>query len=132
VTPELLAELASAGMEGDEEIAEYAAFLAAADACLALMNPATPVLRVVIAADAPPSCAVGVNDPDAHPAAVELTQPIAWEDVAAFHIDEPDAAPDIAAALAGDDDAEARVADRDLLWYDPSERSHHWLVTSAR
>jgi hypothetical protein len=115
--------LASALGETDPELVEYGAFLAAADAALTVMAPAAPERRVVVSAELPP-CAIVTDAPGAdHPARVTLRSPVTWADVAALHIDEADAVGDVALALGGDAAAADRLAERDLLWYDPSERA---------
>ena len=105
----------------DEEGLEFAAQLLAADDSLErLEGSPAPRRRVVVAADVPEAVVEAVDDPHA-PSVVRLTTPVAWEDVACAHVDEPAAADDVAAALAGDEAAAERLADRDLLWYDVSE-----------
>lgn len=105
----------------DEEGLEYAAQLLAADDSLGRLDGgAAPRRRVVIAADVPEAVVDSVDDPHA-PSVVRLTTPVGWDDVACAHVDEATAEDDVAAALAGDDEAAERLADRDLLWYDVSE-----------
>ena len=119
VTPEL-----RAGLPGeDDEGWEYAALLAAADDTLALLgrHPASPRLRVVLAADVPEGLVDAGTGPDEPASAVELVAGVAWGTVVSVHVDEPDAAPDVVAALAGDLAAEERLVERELLWYDVTE-----------
>lgn len=105
----------------DEEGLEFAAQLLAADDSLERLEGAdAPRRRVVVAADVPEAVVEAVDDPHA-PSVVRLTTPVSWEDVACAHVDEPAATDDVAAALAGDEAAAERLADRDLLWYDVSE-----------
>ncbi len=116
------AALRSAWADEDEEGWEYAAQASAADGSLALLaaRPAAPRLRVVVAADVPDAC---VTAPSATtvPSAVEVVCGVSLEQVASIHVDEPEAAPDVAAAAAGDEDALERLEERDLLWYDVTE-----------
>ena len=80
-----------------------------------------PQLRLVLAADVPDDTVVPDEDPDADVTAVTITPGVPVDAVVCAHVDEPAAAADVAAALAGDDDARQRLEDRDLLWYDVSE-----------
>lgn len=112
-TPALRAALP----EEDEEGGEASAYLAAADAAVELAGPAGR--RIVLAADAPDASVRPLTGE--HPGAVELTAPLARRDVASIHLDEPEAAPDVRAAATGDEGALERAAERDLLWYDPTE-----------
>ncbi|GEN78323.1 DUF6912 family protein [Actinotalea fermentans] len=105
----------------DEEGLEYAAQLLAADDSLdRLEGTDAPRRRVVVAVDVPEAVVEAVDDPHA-PSVVRLTIPVGWDDVACAHVDEAAAEADVVAALAGDDDAVERLAERDLLWYDSSE-----------
>ncbi len=105
----------------DEEGLEYAAQLLAADDSLDRLDGSdAPRRRVVVAADVPEAVVEAVDEPHA-PSVVRLTTPIGWDDVACAHVDEAGAVDDVVAALAGDDEAVDRLADRDLLWYDVSE-----------
>jgi hypothetical protein len=125
VTPALVAAL----LEEDTEGHEYAAFLAAADDSLALIAAGGAVpLRVVVSVDVP-DAALGHGAADAPPSRVVVERGLSGVPVEAVHVDEPEAADDVRAALAavdaGDDAALAgaveRVAERDLLWYAPVE-----------
>lgn len=117
VTAALRAELP----DEDEEGLEYAAQLLAADDSLdRLEGTAAPRRRVVVAVDVPEAVVEAVDDPHA-PSVVRLTTTVGWDDVACAHVDEAAAEEDVIAALAGDDDAVERLADRDLLWYDATE-----------
>lgn len=106
----------------DDESLEYAAQLAAADDSLALLaqRPAAPRLRVVVSVDVPDALVRAPADDDALPSAVEVGA-VARDLIACVHVDEPDAAADVAAAAAGDSAAAERVEEADLLWYDASE-----------
>ena len=128
------AALRAAEPDEDEEGLEYLAFLAAAHDSLERVaeNPSGSRLRVVVT--------VEVSDALVHPARDDghvASQVCVHQDhpdtpVVAIHVDEPEAAEDIAGVLqaaAGDDaaadaaleEAIQRVTDRDLLWYAPEE-----------
>ncbi|MDO8108602.1 hypothetical protein Q6348_15495 [Isoptericola sp. b441] len=119
VTPALRAALP----DEDEEGLEFAAQLLAADDSLDLLGerPDAPLRRVVVAADVPQEAVAPLADDDAAPSAVRLLTAVPWSDVACAHVDEVAAAEDVTAALAGDEDAADRLADRDLLWFDVGE-----------
>jgi hypothetical protein len=139
-------DLEAALPDDDAEGREYVAALNAADDSLALIagRPDAPHQRVVITVEVP-DAAVGPAGEGADDEAVgsEVAVTSTVEDVAivCVHVDETDAAADIADVLAAADeesDAEStaevgeesetaldaalqRVTDRDLLWYDWSE-----------
>jgi len=115
---------------GDEEEIEAVAFDDAALASLRLLaigdEPDFPHRRVVISADVD-----AVPQPDMGESVVKLSTPVAFEDVAAIHVDIA-AAEDatkratelIDAADLGDQDAELAVGDAQdnyLAFYDPTE-----------
>jgi hypothetical protein len=118
--------------EGDEEELEYVAFTRAAQESLVLLHqdPTAPRRRVVIAVDVPVSSTVR-TDEELGSSAVRLVTPVTLPTVAAVHVDDRAAEPDVTAAAeavpaaaAGDDDARFTVdgtEDHELLWYDPSE-----------
>lgn len=118
--------------EGDEEELEYVAFTRAAQESLVLLHrdPETPRRRVVIAADVPAAQTTRVDD-ELGSSAVRLSEPVALTQVAAIHVDDAAAEPDVRAAAeavpaaaAGDADAQFTLSsaeDHELLWYDPSE-----------
>jgi len=118
--------------EGDEEELEYIAFTRAAQESLVLLHrdPDAPRRRVVVAADVPAAAIARVDD-DLGSSAVRLSTPVAFPQVAAIHVDDAAAEPDVRAAAeaapaaaAGDEDAQFTVSnaeDHELLWYDPSE-----------
>ena len=109
--------------DDEDEGLEFAAQLAAADDSLELLGrtPGAPRLRLVLTADVPDSAVTAVLDPDAVPSAVDVDGPVPWDSIACGHVDEPAAAPDVLAALLGDDAAVDTLDERDLLWYDSSE-----------
>jgi len=110
----------------DDEGLEYAAQLAAADDSLERLrrSPSAPRLRVVVSVDVPEAVVVAVSDPQASPSTVEMVSGVGLVDVVAVHVDEPETAADVAAALAGDPEAVERVEEADLLWYDVTELGH--------
>jgi hypothetical protein len=125
VTPALREAYAS----GDEEELEYIAMLAAARESLRLLHadPAAPRRRVVLAADAEATWIAYDDDP----AAVVITDAIPLAAIASGHVDDADAEADvalaadaIAAADAGDEDAEFSVdgaEGHELAWYATQE-----------
>ena len=120
VTPALRVELP----DEDEEGLEMTATLAAADESVRLIAADGSVpRRVVVVADVG-DAAVQVPEvlgEEQLPTAVELVSTVRWFDVVTLHVDEPEAAGDVRAAAAGDDDALERAAERDLLWFDVVE-----------
>jgi hypothetical protein len=122
VTPALRESYAS----GDEEELEYAAMAVAARASLRLLaaDPEAPPRRVTVAADVPDEQVK--TDPD-DPAAVTIAVAIPRARIASAHVDDPQAAADVRAAVAalaaadrGDDDAKFTVdgaEGNELLWY---------------
>lgn len=119
VTPALRAALP----EEDEEGLEFAAQLAAADDSLLRVaaRPGVPDLRIVLAADVPDAAVTPATSADDAPSGVDVAVEVTLREVACAHVDEPEAAVDVRAALTGDEDAVERLAERDLLWYDVSE-----------
>lgn len=117
------AALRDALPDEDEEGWEFVAQLVAADDSLARLadRPGAPRLRLVLAADVPDDTVTPDEDPGADVTAVTIASGVPVDAVVCAHVDEPAAAADVAAALAGDDDARQRLEDRDLLWYDVSE-----------
>lgn len=128
VTPALREWYAS----GDLEELEYIAMTHAARASLRLLaaDPDAPRRRVVLAVDLADRAVRPAAD-SADPALVSLTSDVLVRDIAAGHVDDPVAQPDIdaavsalAAADAGDDDAQFAVDGAegfDLQWYATQE-----------
>lgn len=116
--------LGIAAPDEDDEGLEMIALLAAADDSVRrlteLAGSDERPLRVVVAADVPDG-EVSLED-GGLPTLVRLRRPVTRDEIRAIHVDEQSAADEVAAAAAGDDDAFERVAELDLLWYDPSER----------
>ncbi|QXJ21980.1 hypothetical protein AGRA3207_002900 [Actinomadura graeca] len=131
VTPALREWYAS----GDLEELEYAAMTAAARASLRLLaaDPSAPRRRVVLAAEVPGD-AVAWRGGSADRSLSELAAAVPWRKIASAHVDDPSAAPDIAAAAdalaaadAGDEDARFTVdgaKGHELLWYATQELPH--------
>jgi hypothetical protein len=128
VTPALREAYAS----GDTEELEYAALTEAARASLRLLaaDPAPPPRRVVLAADIPAEH-VKPDPRDGEPARVIINEPVPLKDLAAAHVDAPDAGPDVRRAVqalpaadAGDEDARFTVdgaEGHELGWYATQE-----------
>jgi hypothetical protein len=120
---------------GDEEELEYVALTHAARASLRLLHadPEAPGRRVVLAAEVPGDQVSGVAGFD-EPALVEIKVAIPVRDVVSGHVDDPDAAADVRAAVdalpaadSGDDDARFIVdgaEGHELLWYATQELHH--------
>jgi hypothetical protein len=128
VTPALRESYTS----GDDEELEYAAMLAAARQSLRLLDAdsAAPRRRVVLAADVP-DARVSWQAYDDEPAAVLVGAPVEVRVIAAGHVDDLEAVPDVTAAAdallaadAGDDDASFAVDSaeaHELAWYATQE-----------
>jgi hypothetical protein len=138
VTPALREAYAS----GDTEELEYAALTEAARASLRLLasasasasasaaDPAAPPRRVVLAAEVPAEH-VRPDPRDGEPARVVITTEVKLKDLAAAHVDAPDAAADVRSAVqalpaadAGDEDARFTVdgaEGHELGWYATQE-----------
>ena len=147
VTPALRESYAS----GDTEELEYAALTEAARASLRLLasasastsadasasasatDPAAPSRRVVLAADIPAEH-VKPDPRDGEPARVVINQAVQLKDLAAAHVDTPDADADVRSAVqalpaadAGDEDARFTVdgaEGHELGWYATQELSY--------
>jgi hypothetical protein len=128
VTPALRESYTS----GDDEELEYAAMLAAARQSLRLLDAdsAAPRRRVVLAADVP-DAQVSWQAYDDEPAAVLVGAAVEVRVIAAGHVDDLEAVPDVTAAAdavgaadAGDDDASFAVDSaeaHELAWYATQE-----------
>ncbi len=128
VTP----SLREAYLSGDEEELEYAAMTEAARASLRMLaaDPAAPPRRVVLAAEIPAE-QVRWDTADGEPARVLVGVVVPVKLLASAHVDEPDAAADIRAAVealpaadAGDEDAKFAVdgaEGHELAWYATQE-----------
>jgi hypothetical protein len=130
VTPALREAYAT----GDAEELEYVALTEAARASLRLIaqDPDVPARRVVLAAEIPAEH-VSWDTRDDEPARVSVAQPVPMAWIAAAHVDDQDAAPDIQKAAeavpgadAGDEDAQFTVdgaEGHELGWYATQELS---------
>ncbi|MFI7031001.1 DUF6912 family protein [Microbispora rosea] len=132
VTPALIEWYAS----GDTEELEYVALTEAARGSLRMLaadradGVQAAVRRVVIAAEVPDET-VKTGAELEERARVRVLEPIPMRLVAAVHVDDADALPDVEAAIAalpaadgGDDDAQFVVdgaEDHELLWYATQE-----------
>jgi hypothetical protein len=126
VTPALREWYAS----GDLEELEYTALLEAARGSLRLLaaEPDAPRRRVVLVAEVDED---DLGKASGHPAAVQVLSAVPLSHVAAGHIDAPDAAGDVRAAVValpaaddGDDDARFTVdgaEGHELMWYATQE-----------
>ena len=131
VTPALREAYAS----GDTEELEYAALTEAARASLRMLagNPAAPSRRVVLAAEIPAE-QVKPDPRDGEPARVVITQAVQVKDLAAAHVDAPEAGADVRRAVAalpaadaGDEDARFTLdgaEGHELGWYATQELSY--------
>jgi hypothetical protein len=131
VTPALREAYAS----GDSEELEYAALTEAARASLRLLasDPAAPPRRVVLAAEIPAEH-VKPDPRDGEPARVTISQPVHLKDLAAAHVDAPDADADVRSAVealpaadAGDEDARFTLdgaEGHELGWYATQELAY--------
>ncbi|WP_156251930.1 DUF6912 family protein [Pseudactinotalea terrae] len=112
--------LRSSNPTESEEDLEVPAFLAAADASLALLTGADVPVRLVIAADVGAAEAIPGED------ITQVSAPqVPWSAVVSFHVDDPadgEAAALVSAAVGGDEEAIEKAGELDLLWFDVSER----------
>src|SRR4051794_9363545 len=118
-------------VEGDGEELEYAASTEAAAASVRLLavDPQAPPRRVVVAAEVPDATVRPVSG--SVRSAVVLGTSLTADHVVSVHVDDDDAAADVAAAAravsaadAGEEDAARAVEDaegHELLWYDVTE-----------
>jgi hypothetical protein len=131
VTPSLREAYAS----GDEEELDYAALIEAARASLRLLaaDPAAPSRRVVLAAELEAD-QVRWDARDSEPARVLIGAPVPLARLVAAHVDAPEAAADVRAAVealpaadAGDEDASFAVdgaEGHELGWYASQELAY--------
>jgi hypothetical protein len=111
--------------DGDIDELEYAALIRAGLASLRLLAQTGGDRRVVLAADVGDDAVV--FDPGDDPAAVRVIDAVQFDQVVSAHVDDPSAAPDVAAAVTlldaadlGDDDAQFAIEgldDHELQWY---------------
>jgi hypothetical protein len=92
-------------------------------AALAASGETVYPLRVVIAAEIEEKKTAHIEGDDILPTALQLVEPVGWEDVVSFHVDDAEAANDVVLAIGGDAAALERVTDdEDLMWFDVEER----------
>lgn len=128
VTPALLAEIGIPGAADDAEEAEYAALTVAAEASLQLLDRASAERRrLVLAVDAGIDASL---DDITGSGETRLSGPVTLQQVAAVHVDTPDAAQLVERALTAQEhdgpDAErvlTELAELGLAWYSPDEVS---------
>ena len=117
-------------LPGDvEEVLEAVAMNAATDESLRVLaawaasGETVYPLRVVIAAEIEEGKTAHIEGDDILPTALQLVEPVGWEDVVSFHVDDAEAANDVVLAIGGDAAALERVTDdEDLMWFDVGER----------
>ncbi len=122
VTPALVEWYA----DGDVEEMEYAAMTLAAEASVALLatDPTVVRRRVVVAADVAEADVSMSPDPSRDSRGrLDVRRPVTFDMIAAVHVDDVRAEPDVAAAAADptDDFAAGGAADHELLWYATQE-----------
>jgi len=117
---------------GDMEELEYAAMGDAARASLRLLaaDPDAPRRRAVLVAELPDERVTAGADVDAR-GSVRVAGPVPLKRIVAAHVDDPEAIPDVTAAVdalpaadAGDDDAAFTVdgaEGHELMWYATQE-----------
>lgn len=127
-TPALVRALADEGVEDLEEVEYLAQMFAADDSLVTIAGaPSVPWLRLVLSVDVPDGAvgpvSGGRDSADDEPplSAVEIREAVTGVLVVCAHVDEPEAATDVQAVMAGDEAAMERLTERDLLWYDTSE-----------
>lgn len=113
----------------DTEEAEYEAMYAAAEESLRLLGeaPEAPRRRVVLAAEIPDHLVEHTGRAGQDVARVSITGSVPYKKFKAAHLDDPDAADDIAAAAA--DPASDAAEDHELMWFAVQELRH--LVEKA-
>ncbi|WP_369056555.1 DUF6912 family protein [Kineococcus terrestris] len=133
VTPALRDWYADADPRDLEEELEYVALGDAAERSLRALAAEGGRRRVVVALDVPETAAAADRGSwtDAQRSRVDLQVPLELGQVVSVHVDDAEAEPDVAAALAalaaadaGDEAARERVEDvegHELLWYDATE-----------
>ncbi len=116
-------------LPGDvEEVLEAVAMNAATDeslrvlAALAASGETVYPLRVVIAADVVERKVTPAEGEDDLPTALRLIEAVNWDDVVSFHVDDAKVADDVVLAIGGDEHAQERVTEEDLMWFDVEER----------
>ncbi|QRN80618.1 MAG: hypothetical protein JK586_03305 [Nocardiopsis sp. BM-2018] len=113
----LIAFTADEGPDGDAEEAEYDAMYAAAEASLGLLaeDPEAPRRRVVLAAEVPDHVVEHQARHADGVARVKVLGGVPYKKLKSAHVDDADAAPDIAEAAA--DPASGAAQDHELMWF---------------
>jgi len=111
---------------GDTEELEYAAMTMAARASVGLlaMDVTAPRRRVVVAAEVDDAAVrVVTTNLGGERGRIEVTNPIRFAQIAAFHVDGAEAVAAVSAAAASPDDdwAADEASDHELLWYATQE-----------
>ncbi|WP_017583266.1 DUF6912 family protein [Nocardiopsis valliformis] len=125
----LTAFTADQGPDGDAEEAEYDAMYAAAEASLRLLteDPEAPRRRVVLAAEMPDHIVEHEASHADGVARVKVLGGVPYKKLKSAHVDDADAAPDIAEAAA--DPASEAAEDHELMWFAVQEL--RYLVEGA-
>ena len=126
----LTAFTADPGPSGDSEEAEYDAMYAAAEESLGLLaaDSGAPRRRVVLAAEMPDHIVEHEARHADGVARVSVTMPVPFKKLKSAHVDDTDAAADIAKAAADPDSGDAE--DHELMWFAVQEL--RYLVAEAR
>jgi hypothetical protein len=113
----LTAFAADPGPGEDVEEAEYEAMYAAAEASLALLaaDPGAPRRRVVLAADMPDHVVEREGRAGGGVVRVRITGAVPHKKLASAHVDDADAARDVAAAVRDPDSGAAE--EHELMWF---------------
>lgn len=108
----------------DTEEAEYEAMYAAAEESLRLLGeaPEAPRRRVVLAAEMPDHLIEYTGRSGQDVARVRITGAVPYKKFKSAHVDDPDAADDIAVAAA--DPASDAAEDHELMWFAVQELRH--------
>ena len=126
----LTAFSAAPGPGGDSEEAEYDAMYAAAEESLRLLAdaPEAPRRRVVLAAEMPDHIVEHEARHTDGVARVSVTASVPYKKLKSAHVDDADAAADI--AKAADDPASEAADDHELMWFAVQE--FRYLVEESR
>ncbi|MFD6953110.1 hypothetical protein A6A08_11330 [Nocardiopsis sp. TSRI0078] len=113
----LTAFAADPGPGADTEEVEYEAMYAAAEESLALLaaDPGAPRRRVVLVADMPDRVVEHEGRAGEGVARVRVTGAVPYKKLASAHVDDADAARDIAVAV--QDPASEAAEDHELMWF---------------
>ncbi|MFE9242781.1 DUF6912 family protein [Nocardiopsis sp. NPDC006938] len=117
----LTAFTADAGPDGDTEEAEYDAMYAAARASLRMLaeDPGAPRRRVVLAAEMPDAAVEHGGRHAEGVARVTVAGGVPYKKLRSVHIDDTDAADDVAESAA--DPASEAAEDHELMWFGVQE-----------